>query len=210
MAFWSLGAFFLLSHGTVPHRDSPVPARRHASSPLPLITPPLSLSNSSLWLSCNAPAKALLPRPFCEVYFCLWTVLTQGNCASIIGMPLVFPWALGLRTLASLGAMSFVQMRSWSLCVPDTVALGVQGSLPAQILSRNVLMSGSSCVLPAHASQRHPALLWAAHGSLAFSSRQCYLAGGLTSVPTGHLNTTMLHRICEFLCWSPIPGLWVQ
>lgn len=111
--------------------------------------------------------------------------LHRENCASIIGMPLVFPWALGLRTLASLGAMSFVQMRSWSLCVPDTVALGVQGSLPAQILSRNVLMSGSSCVLPAHASRRHPALLRAAHSSLAFSSRQCYLMGRLTSVSMG-------------------------
>lgn len=29
--------------------------------------------------------------------------LHRENCASIIGMPLVFPWALGLRTLASLG-----------------------------------------------------------------------------------------------------------
>lgn len=70
-----------------------------------------------------------------------------------------FPWALGLRTLASLGAMSFVQMRSWSPCIPGIVVLGVQGSLPAQIPSRNVLMSGSSRVLPAHALRRHPALL---------------------------------------------------
>lgn len=61
--------------------------------------------------------------------------LHKENGTSIIGMPLVFPWALGLRTSASLGTIPFVQMRSWSFCTAD-VFLGVQGSLPAQILSR--------------------------------------------------------------------------
>lgn len=94
--------------------------------------------------------KLFLPSPFREVYFWFEWCLYREKSPSIIGMPLVFPWTLGLRTLASLGAITFVQRWRWGFCIPDIVLPGVQGSSPTQILSRNVLMSGFSCVLPAH------------------------------------------------------------
>ena len=116
-------------------------------------------SHRSLWLSSIAPVLVSSPQSFLRSLFLLLNGAYTGKMLLYYRNALGFPWALGLRTLVSLGAMPFVQMRSWSLCIPDIVVLGVQGSLPAQSLSRNVLMSGSSCVLPAHALRRHPALL---------------------------------------------------
>lgn len=87
------------------------------------------------------------------------------------------------KDVSFLGTVSFVQRRRWSLCIPDTAVLGVQRSLPAQILSRNVLMSGSSCVLPAHALQRHPARS-ELHGAAGFCFEAAPVVGRPPSVPS--------------------------
>lgn len=121
-------------------------------------------------------------------------------------MPLVFPRALGLRTWASLGAISLFICEAGSSCIPDRVVLGVQGALPTQILPRNVLMSGP-CVSCQHMLCGDTLLPSELHISAwVFLSGSTAWRLGLPSVPMGeetgqmpeHLNTAMLHGIRDF------------
>lgn len=153
-----------LLHGVVLSRGCPaplgetctgrlLPALFPLSREVPSITLLLSLTQLDLFqIPRNTLASFLFSPVLSEKFISAFErLLHRGKSASIIGMPLAFPWTLGLRALASLSAISFAQMWSWIFYIPDIVLLCVQGSSPTQILSRYILMSESSCVLPAHA-----------------------------------------------------------
>lgn len=88
----------------------------------------------------------VLPEKFLSVFE--WCLHREGSY-SIIGMPLAFPWALGLRMFASLGAISLLIYEVGAYVFQTELSWVSGGGLPTQILPRNVLMSGP-CVSGQH------------------------------------------------------------